>query len=96
LAVHALQQDKRCKQCCGFFSAEPGSKSYLPKVFWSEKSSSAKYATPAVKAALSKEQCVLLQQQEGIENTGEPNDIIACPLFLNEKLHGFYMIFLQH
>jgi len=74
------------------FSAEPGSKSYLPKVFWPEKSSSAKYATPAVKAALSQKQCVLLQQQEGIEKTGEPNDIIACPLFLNEKLHGIVVV----
>jgi len=74
------------------FSTESGSKSYIPAVYWPEKNSFAKYAAPAVKAALSKKQCVLLQQRGGAEKTGEPIDIIACPLFLNKELYGVAVI----
>ncbi len=74
------------------FSTASGSTSYLPTVFWPDKSRYTKYATPAVKAALSKKQCILLQQQDSAEKTGEPFDIIACPLFLDEKLHGIVAV----
>jgi RND family efflux transporter MFP subunit len=74
------------------FSTESGTKSYLPIVYWPEKNSLAKYAAPAVTAALSKKQCVLLQQLDGSDKTGEPKDLIACPLLLDEELYGVVVI----
>lgn len=70
------------------YSAESESKSYLPTVFWPEKSLHTQDAAPAVKKALSKRQCVLLQHQDNAEKRGEHFDIIACPLLLDKMLYG--------
>lgn len=74
------------------FTAAPDKASYIPTAFWPENKSDIQYASPAVKAALSRKQCVLLQQKNTGKETGEPLDIIACPLFLDKQLHGVIVI----
>jgi hypothetical protein len=70
------------------FSAAQDTVSYTPTAFWPKDNIDIKDFTPAVKATLLKKECVLLQQNTSDRETGEPLDIIACPLFLDEQLHG--------
>lgn len=74
------------------YTTEPSNNSYTPTVFWPEQDSDTQYAAPAVKAALSQKKCIVLQQQENVEKAGEHFDIIACPLFLSEQLHGIVVV----
>lgn len=42
--------------------------------------------------ALSSGECVLLENIDSRTEAGEPLDVISCPLFLNEKLHGVAVV----
>ncbi len=74
-----------------FFAAED-KQSFIPTVFWPENNIDVQDFSPAVKTALSKKKCVLLRQNISDEETGEPFDLIACPLLLDKQLHGVIVL----
>ncbi|HHB76419.1 MAG TPA: HlyD family efflux transporter periplasmic adaptor subunit [Desulfobulbus sp.] len=59
---------------------------------WPEQNTPSQVFIPVVKAALAKGQCVLLHQNSKDTETGEPDDIIARPLLLDDQMYGVVVL----
>jgi biotin carboxyl carrier protein len=65
-------------------------------LFWPDNSHDSKVLHPVAKAAFSSKKTVIKAKNTSVENTGEPLDSIACPLFLNDVLIGVIAIVISH
>ncbi len=79
------------------FSLAPEKDSYTPTAFWPENLTAYQDCIAPARSALAKNQCILLhsqniQSRERESYTGEPFDIIACPLLLNGQIYGVIVI----
>ncbi|MCP4341531.1 MAG: HlyD family efflux transporter periplasmic adaptor subunit [Desulfobulbaceae bacterium] len=61
---------------------------YTPAAFWPEGRTDFQHFAAPAKIAQSKGKCILLHDNDTETNTGEPFDVIACPLLLDEQPYG--------
>ena len=61
---------------------------YTPTAFWPESQTDYHDFVAPAKNALSKGKCILLHNKDTETYAGEPFDVIACPLLLDEQLYG--------
>ncbi|MFW2367226.1 MAG: efflux RND transporter periplasmic adaptor subunit [Desulforhopalus sp.] len=74
------------------FLKPPEREEFAPIAFWPKKLSDyAPYAN-AAQAAFTKEKSVLLRHKEADTTTGEPFDIIACPLYFQMRPYGVIVL----
>lgn len=70
----------------------PEKNGYTPIAFWPENLTEFKEFAGSAKVALSHGKGILLQNKDVGLATGEPSDVIASPLFLDDQLYGVIVI----
>lgn len=74
------------------FLKPPEQEDFAPVAFWPKKLTNYLAYANAAKAAFTKEKSVLLRHKEADIGTGEPFDIIACPLFFQMRPFGVIVL----
>jgi RND family efflux transporter MFP subunit len=70
------------------FSYTSEKDSYTPSAFWPENLDDYQEFASSAKIALSKGECIVLHHKNTEKFTGEPLDIIACPMSFDEHFYG--------
>ncbi len=65
---------------------------YNRALYWPDKQRDHSVLSRAAQEALRNKQAVIETGKNKVEKTGEPLDVLACPLFLNERLFGVVAI----
>jgi biotin carboxyl carrier protein len=63
---------------------------------WPDTAGDAAALSPVVQAALRNKKAAVTTRNNQVENTGEPLDALACPLFVGDRLMGVVAIELTH
>lgn len=74
------------------YTVASSGESFAPSAQQPEDIKDFKFAERAVQAVLAKKQCLLMQRKNSVAETGESLEMIACPLFVNDRLHGVVVI----
>ncbi len=69
---------------------------YKQAIYWPDDEHDQTSLDRVAQAALRSKQAVIKNLNSTIEETGEPLDAIACPLFLNDKLFGVFAVQLSN
>ncbi|MCK5914193.1 MAG: hypothetical protein KAG12_09960, partial [Desulfuromusa sp.] len=88
---------QQCQMLHGSIHAElltgpPNEGPYEQALYWPDDKHDHTLLTRVAQAALRSEQAIIKTRSATIEETGEPLDTIACPLFLDGKLFGVFAI----
>lgn len=74
------------------FFKPPEQEDFAPVAFWPKKLTDFVPYVNAAEAALAKEKSILLRHKEADSATGEPFDIIACPLYFQMRPYGVIVL----